>query len=67
MDEEIAGRKRTANNKIFVTPPIDFSNMQLEKSLKKLRSANAQNVRELLREIVPNYVENPDAPSEEIT
>ena len=67
MDEEIAGRKRTANNKIFVTPPVDFSDNQLEKSLKKLRSATAQNVRDLLREIVPNYVENPDAPSEEIT
>ena len=65
MNEEIAGRKRTANNKIFVTPPIEFSDEQLEASLEKLRNADAQSVRALLREIVPNYVENPDAPSYE--
>lgn len=64
MDEEIAGRKRTANNKIFVTPPVNFSNEKLEKTLRKLRSADANNVRDLLREIVPNYVENPDAPTD---
>lgn len=65
MTEEMRGRKKTANNKIFVTPPVDFSDEQLETALDKLRSANKQNVRDLLKEIVPNYQENPDAPAVE--
>lgn len=65
MSEEMQGRKRTANNKIFVTPPVDFSDGQLESALDKLRRANKENVRDLLKEIVPNYEENPDAPSVE--
>ena len=63
LTEEMAGRKKTANNKIFVTPPLDFSDEKMEKALKKLRSATNENVRELLTEIVPNFHENPDAPA----
>ena len=65
LDEEMTGRKKTANNKIFVTPPLDFSDQKLEQSLKALRHAKPDNVRELLQKIVPNYHENPDAPSVE--
>ena len=65
LSEEMAGRKKTANNKIFVTPPLDFSDQKLEQSLKALRHATPDNVRELLQKIVPNYHENPDAPSVE--
>ncbi|MBR5619899.1 MAG: polysaccharide biosynthesis protein [Clostridia bacterium] len=63
LTEEMAGRKKTANNKIFVTPPLDFSNEKMERALKKLRAATNENVRELLMEIVPNFHENPDAPT----
>ena len=63
MTEEMAGRKKTANNKIFVTPPLDFSDEAMEKALKKLRGATNENVRDLLMEIVPNFHENPDAPT----
>jgi len=30
MEEEIKGRKLTANDKIFVTPPVDFDEKTLE-------------------------------------
>ena len=63
MTEEMAGRVKTANDKIFVTPPLDFSDEKMEKALKKLRGATNENVRELLMEIVPNFHENPDAPA----
>lgn len=62
MTEEMAGRKKTANNKIYVTPPLDFSDEMMEKALKKLRTATQENVRDLLMDIVPNFHENPDAP-----
>ena len=65
LTEELSGRKKTANNKIYVTPPVEFSDKQMEQALKGLRHCTPENVRELLREIVPNYHENPDAPSVE--
>ncbi len=65
MSEELQGRQRTANDKIFVTPAVDFSEELLESTLKELRHADRYNVRDLLRQIVPNYRENPDAPAVE--
>ena len=65
LTEELSGRKKTANNKIYVTPPVEFSDKQMEQALKGLRHCTPENVRELLRGIVPNYHENPDAPSVE--
>jgi FlaA1/EpsC-like NDP-sugar epimerase len=60
MEEEIKGRKLTANDKIFVTPPVDFDEAALAAALEKLRGADEGNVREYLKEIVPNFVEAPD-------
>jgi len=60
MEEEIKGRKLTANDKIFVTPPVDFDEKTLEASLEKLRGADMTNVRDYLKEIVPNFIEAPD-------
>lgn len=62
MTEEMNGRQKTANNKIFVTPAVDFSDELLESTLEQLRHADRHNVRDLLRQIVPNFHENPDAP-----
>ena len=58
MTEEMAGRKMTANNKIYVTPPVDMDDALIEETLEKLKSANESNVRELLKIIVPNFVQN---------
>ena len=65
MSEELQGKQRTANDKIFVTPAVEFSDELLEATLKQLRHADRSNVRDLLRQIVPNYRENPDAPAVE--
>ncbi|MBQ3150880.1 MAG: polysaccharide biosynthesis protein [Clostridia bacterium] len=58
MSEELAGRKMTANNKIFVTPPVETDDALLESTLEKLKNANESNVRDLLKIIVPNFVQN---------
>ena len=58
MTEELAGRKMTANNKIFVTPPVEMDDALLEDTLEKLKNANESNVRDLLKIIVPNFIQN---------
>ena len=55
MESEIATRERTANEKIFVTQPIDIDDEQFEKMLESLNDINDDNVREKLMAIVPNY------------
>lgn len=57
LDEEMEGRKMTANNKIFVTSPIEFSEDDLLNALEELRGADTENARRLLKKVVPNYVE----------
>ncbi len=58
LDEEMKNRRMTANNKIFVTSPIDFDEDELLATLEELRRAAPEDVRRLLKVIVPNYVEN---------
>ncbi len=55
LAEEETEMQLTANDKIFVLPPVDFSSEKLEEGLAKLRDANRHNVRELLLELVPNF------------
>ena len=57
LDDEMEGRKMTGNNKIFVTAPTGFSEDDLLITLEELRSVNISNVRQLLKNIVPNYTE----------
>ena len=57
LPEEMGGRLMTANNKIFVTCPIDFSEDNLLEILEELRCVNKDNVRPLLKKLVPNYRE----------
>lgn len=66
LPEEMGGRQMTANNKIFVTSPIDFSEEELLKALEELRCVNKGNVRQLLKKIVPNYTEKGESPPCEI-
>ena len=57
LDEESDERKMTANNKIFVTKPVDMDDELLEKELEKLKDADENEVRGIIKEIVPNYHE----------
>ncbi|HZJ77333.1 MAG TPA: nucleoside-diphosphate sugar epimerase/dehydratase [Clostridia bacterium] len=57
LNEEVT-KKMTANNKIFVTAPIDFNHELLLKTLDDMRVAAQDNVRSLLKKIVPNYVQH---------
>jgi FlaA1/EpsC-like NDP-sugar epimerase len=56
MDSEMATRQKTANEKIYVTQPIDIDDDQFERMLNSLEDINNDNVREKLMAIVPNYV-----------
>ncbi len=58
LAEEIEGRQMTSNNQIFVTNPVNFDEKQLLETLEDLHNVNINNVRQLLKKIVPNYVEN---------
>ncbi len=57
LDEESSERKMTANNKIFVTKPVDMDDEVFEKKLEELRNAKEDEVRTIIKEIVPNYQE----------
>lgn len=57
LDEESDERKMTANNKIFVTKPVNMDDELFEKELEKLKDADANEVRGIIKEIVPNYHE----------
>ncbi|MCR4616167.1 MAG: polysaccharide biosynthesis protein [Clostridiales bacterium] len=58
MEEEQADRQMTANNKIFVTIPVLNDYDVLLKTLEELKHVNENNVRSLLKKIVPNFIES---------
>lgn len=58
LEEESNERRMTANNKIFVTKPLEMDDILFEQKLELLRSAKEDEIRDLLKDIVPNYVEN---------
>ena len=47
----------TANNKIFVTKAVEMDDNLFEKELEKLNNADEKEIREVIKEIVPNYRE----------
>ncbi len=55
LAEEESEMQLTANDKIFVLPPVEFDSQKLEEGLNKLRAATRHNVRELLLDLVPNF------------
>lgn len=57
LDEESSERKMTANNKIFVTKPVEMDDKLFEQELEKLKNADEKDVRNIIKEIVPNYHE----------
>lgn len=57
LEEESNERQMTANNKIFVTKPLKMDDELFEKKLDELRKAEEGDIRRILKEVVPNYVE----------
>lgn len=57
LSEEEGKMEMTANNKIFVLPPVRFDDDNLEKGLEQLKKVNGDTVREVIKELVPNYRE----------
>lgn len=60
LEEESNERKMTANNKIFVTKPLEMDDSLFEKKLAELKISEADDIRRILKEIVPNFVEQVD-------
>lgn len=58
MSEENADRQMTSNNKIFVTTPFRQDDVEFLQQLEDLKHSDETNVRDCLRAILPNYVDN---------
>lgn len=57
LEEEYDKRRMTANNKIYVTSPVAMDDELFASQLEALRKADKQQIRELLKVIVPNFHE----------
>lgn len=55
MEEELQTRQKTANEKIYVTQPMDFDDNAFESMLQDLKNITNENVRDKLMKIIPNY------------
>ncbi len=58
LEDEVADRKMTANNKIYVTSPVKMDDELFISQLEALKKADSTQIRELLKTVVPNYHEN---------
>ncbi len=58
LEDEIGDRKMTANNKIYVTSPLKMDDELFIKQLDALGKADASQIREMLKIIVPNFHES---------
>ena len=55
LEEELDERRKTGNDKIFVTKPLEIDDEQLEKDIKAIDTLNLAEVRDYLKRLVPNY------------
>lgn len=55
LEEELDERKKTGNDKIFVTKPLEIDDEQLEKDIKAIADLKPEEVRTYLKRLVPNY------------
>ena len=55
LEEELDERKKTGNDKIFVTKPLEIDDEQLEKDIKAIADLQPEDVRTYLKRLVPNY------------
>lgn len=56
LEEEHDQRKKTANNKIFVTKPLDMDDEEFDNNLKALETADDEHIRKALKKLVPNFI-----------
>lgn len=61
LEEEYGKRRMTANNKIYVTSPIETDDELFVSQLEALRRAQLEEIRGLLKAIVPNFHEPEEA------
>lgn len=57
LEEELAGRHMTSNNKIFVTSPMEFDDKHYRENLETFKSVSPANVRRLIKSAVPNFAQ----------
>ncbi|MBR3148950.1 MAG: polysaccharide biosynthesis protein [Eubacterium sp.] len=55
LESELASRERTANEKIYVTQPMDIDDKRFNDMMNELSDINDENVREILMKYIPNY------------
>ncbi len=55
LEEELDERRKTGNDKIFVTKPLEIDDEQLEKDIKAIDALKPEEVRDYLKRLVPNY------------
>ena len=55
LEEELDERKKTGNDKIFVTKPLEIDDEQLEKDIQSIGELNPDQIRDYLKRLVPNY------------
>ena len=54
LDEELDGRRKTQNDKIFVTAPIPFDEELLEREIQAIPNLKPNETRKFLKRLVPN-------------
>lgn len=54
LEEELDGRRKTQNDKIFVTAPVAFDCELLEKEIKNIQDLTPAKTRDFLKRLVPN-------------
>ncbi len=57
LEDEVNDRKMTANNKIFVTSPVEMDDELFYCQLEALKKADCNEIRDILKVIVPNFKE----------
>ena len=55
MDSELETRQKTANEKIYVNQPMEIADGQFDSMMADLSGITEENVRDVLKEYVPNY------------
>lgn len=54
LEEELNGRHRTQNDKIFVTAPVQFDEKRLENEILSVPNLKPTEIRDFLKRLVPN-------------
>ena len=67
MSEENEGRIKTKNNKIFITKPFKMDYDEFYQNMLRLKECDNSNVRDMIKNIVPNYTSPVELKREEAT